>query len=225
MRILLVEDDPQIASFVVKGLTESGHCVSCSKTGEDGFQHATTGSYDILIIDLMLPGIDGLSLIEQLRHQGMKTPLIIVSAKRTVDDRVRGLQAGGDDYLTKPFAFSELLARIQALSRRTSVTVETPRLNVGDLQMDLETLKVTRDGKNLDLQPREHALLAYLMRNVGKVVSRTMIMEHVWGYNFDPGTNVVDARVCMLREKVDKDAKYKLIHTIRGVGYVLRQDS
>ncbi len=193
--------------------------------GERGLQMASVESYDAAIVDIMLPKMDGLTLIETLRQEKINTPVIILSAKRAVDDRVKGLQRGGDDYLTKPFAFSELLARVQGLIRRNSGVLEPTSLTVSELSMDLLTREVAREGKEIDLQPREFALLEYLMRNQGKVVSKTMIMEHVWNYNFDPQTNVVEARICRLRDKVDKDFGKKLIHTIRGVGYVLKQDS
>jgi len=192
--------------------------------GEDGLHQALIAPYDAAIIDIMLPKLDGLQLIEELRRQKINTPVLILSAKRSVDDRVRGLQKGGDDYLTKPFAFSELLARVQALIRRTSGTVEPTSLTIGDLSLDLLSREVLRSGKQLDLQPREFALLEYLMRNAGRVVSKTMIMEHVWDYQFDPATNVVEARICRLRDKTDRGFDKKLIHTIRGVGYVLRAD-
>ena len=186
---------------------------------------ASIESYDAAIVDIMLPKMDGLTLIETLRQQKINTPVIILSAKRAVDDRVKGLQRGGDDYLTKPFAFAELLARVQGLIRRSSGVSEPTSLTVCELSMDFLTREVAREGKEIDLQPREFALLEYLMRNQGKVVSKTMIMEHVWNYNFDPQTNVVEARICRLRDKVDKDFGKKLIHTIRGVGYVLRETS
>ena len=224
MRILLIEDDKKIASFVMKGLKEAGFAVDHAIDGEDGLHQALAAPYDAAIIDIMLPKLDGLQIIEELRRQRINTPVLILSAKRSVDDRVRGLQKGGDDYLTKPFAFSELLARVQALIRRASGTVEPTNLVVGDLSLDLLSRKVIRSAKKLDLQPREFALLEYLMRHAGQVVSKTMIMEHVWDYQFDPATNVVEARVCRLRDKVDKGFDKKLIHTIRGVGYVLRAD-
>jgi len=224
MRILVVEDDKKIAAFVMRGLKEAGFAVDHAINGEDGLHLALTAPYDAAIIDIMLPKLDGLQLIEELRRQKVNTPVLILSAKRSVDDRVRGLQKGGDDYLTKPFAFSELLARVQALIRRAQGSVEPTSLVVGDLSLDLLSRKVIRAGKHLDLQPREFALLEYLMRNAGHVVSKTMIMEHVWDYQFDPGTNVVEARVCRLRDKIDRDFAQKLIHTIRGVGYVLRED-
>jgi two-component system OmpR family response regulator len=224
MRILLVEDDKKIASFVMKGLKEAGFAVDHAIDGEGGLHQAVTAPYDAAIIDVMLPTLDGLQLIEELRRQKINTPVLILSAKRSVDDRVRGLQKGGDDYLTKPFAFSELLARVQALIRRAHGSVEPTSLTIGDLSLDLLSRKVIRSAKKLDLQPREFALLEYLMRNAGQVVSKTMIMEHVWDYHFDPATNVVEARICRLRDKIDKGFDKKLIHTIRGVGYVLRAD-
>jgi len=223
MRILFVEDDRKIASFVIKGLKQAGFVVAHALDGEDGLHKARTEAYDAAIVDIMLPKLDGLSLIVQLRQEGVKLPVIILSAKHEVDDRVAGLQKGGDDYITKPFAFSELLARVQALIRRASGTVETTRLKRGDLTMDLLSREVIREGRQIELQALEFSLLEYLMRNAGRVVSKTMIMEHVWDYNFDPQTNVVEARICRLRDKVDRDFKGKLIHTIRGVGYVLRE--
>jgi two-component system OmpR family response regulator len=220
MRILVVEDDRKIASFVVKGLKESGYAVDHSADGEQGLIMAHTVSYDAAIVDLMLPKLDGLSLIQQLRARGKRMPVLILSAKASVDDRVKGLQAGGDDYLTKPFAFSELLARIQALIRRASQASEPTRLVVGDLTLDLLTRQVERGGEKVELQPREFALLEYLMRNPGRAVTKTMILEHIFDYSFDPQTNVVDVLVHRLRSKVDKD--HTVLHTIRGVGYVLR---
>jgi two-component system OmpR family response regulator len=224
MRILVVEDDKKIASFVMKGLKEAGFAVDLAINGEDGLHQALTAPYDAAIIDIMLPKLDGLQLIEELRRQKINTPVLILSAKRSVDDRVKGLQKGGDDYLTKPFAFSELLARVQALIRRAHGSVEPTSLTIGDLSLDLLSRRVLRSGKQLDLQPREFALLEYLMRNAGQVVSKAMIMEHVWDYHFDPETNVVEARICRLRDKIDREFDQKLIHTIRGVGYVLRED-
>ncbi len=223
MRILLVEDDIKIASFILKGLKAAGFAVDHAVDGEQGLHLALTEPYDGAVVDLMLPKLDGLSLIEQLRREQVRTPVIILSAKVSIDDRVKGLYAGGDDYLTKPFAFAELLARIQALIRRAGGVAEPNRLTTGDLSIDLQTRKVFRKGVSIDLQPREFALLEYLMRNQGNVVSKTMIMEHVWDYNFDPQTNVVEARVCRLRDKIDKPFEEKLIHTIRGVGYVLKK--
>ena len=222
MRILLVEDDLKIASFVVKGLKEAGFAIDHATDGEDGLHLAVSEPYDALIIDIMLPKLDGLALIENLRSQHINTPVIILSAKRSVDDRVKGLQKGSDDYLTKPFSFTELLARLQALIRRSNGITEPSRLILGDLSMNLLTREVVRENKNIELQPREFALLEYLMRNAGKVVSKTMIMEHVWNYNFDPQTNVVEARMTRLRDKVDRSFDKKIIHTIRGMGYVLK---
>jgi len=224
MRILLVEDDLKIASFVKKGLEEAGFAVDHAKDGAEGLGLVLHEPYDAAIIDIMLPKIDGLTLVEELRREKMKTPVIILSAKRSVDDRVEGLQKGGDDYLTKPFSFSELLARVQALIRRATGAKETNWLEVGDLSMDLLKREVVRSGKRIELQPREFSLLEYLMRNAQRVVSKTMIMEHVWNYDFLPMTNVVEARICVLRDKIDKDFDQKLIHTVRGVGYVLKEN-
>lgn len=223
MRILLIEDDKVIASFIVKGLKEAGFVVDHAADGEDGLHLALTEVYDAAIVDIMLPKVDGLTVVAEMRRQGRQTPLIILSAKRSVDDRVKGLQAGSDDYLVKPFAFSELLARVQALIRRASGAAETTKLAAADLVMNLLTREVTRGSSTIDLQPREFALLEYLMRNAGRVVSKTMIMEHVWDYNFDPQTNVVEARISRLRDKIDKDFESKLIHTVRGAGYVLKK--
>jgi two-component system OmpR family response regulator len=223
MRILLIEDDVKVASWVTRGLKEAGFAVDLAADGEEGLHKALTETYDTAIVDIMLPKLDGLSLIEELRRQKVSTPILILSAKRSVDDRVQGLQRGSDDYLTKPFALSELLARVQALIRRASATSEPNSLVVGDLSLDLITRVVRRGDKEIPLQPKEFALLEYLARNAGKVVSRTMIMEHVWDYNFDPMTNVVDARICKLRDKVDKDFGTKLLHTVWGAGYVLKE--
>ncbi len=223
MRILIVEDDTGTASFIVKGLKQAGFVVEHAPDGEDGLHRALTESYDTIVVDIMLPKLDGLSLIDELRRRKLATPVIILSAKRSVDDRVKGLQAGGDDYLVKPFAFSELLARIQALIRRGGSVAEPTTLGAGDLHVDLLKHKVFRGDVEIYLQPREFALLEYLMRNAGMVVSKTMIMEHVWDYNFDPQTNVVEARICRLRDKIDRTFDRKLIHTIRGVGYVLEE--
>jgi two-component system OmpR family response regulator len=219
MRILLVEDDLKIASFIVKGLRATGYAVDHATDGEEGLHLALTEPYDTAIIDIMLPKLDGLALIERMRKEKVN----ILSAKDSIDDRVKGLQMGGDDYLTKPFAFSELLARVQALIRRASGLSEPTRLTVGDLSLNLLSREVTRGGKKIDLQPIEFSLLEYLMRSAGRVVSKTMIMEHVWDYNFDPQTNVVEARICRLRDKIDKDFNKKMIHTVRGVGYVLKE--
>jgi len=222
MRALLVEDDPTIADFVVRGLREAGFAVDHLPDGEAGLTAAVKQPYDVAIVDLMLPKLDGLSLIQRLRDQRIRTPVIILSAKHTVDDRVKGLESGGDDYLTKPFAFSELFARVQALIRRSSGAADATRLLVGDLVMDLIARRVTRDGREITLRPREFALLEYLMRNAGRVVSKTMILSHVWDYTFDPGTNVVDVLVFRLRDKIDKGFEKKMLQTVRGIGYVLQ---
>lgn len=221
VRILVVEDDEKIASFVVKGLKQSGYAVDHCADGEQALALGRAVRYDAAVVDLMLPKLDGLSLLQRWRSDGLRVPVIILSAKVSVDDRVRGLQAGGDDYLTKPFAFSELLARIQALIRRASQAPEPTRLVVGDLTLDLLHREVTRAGQRIDLQAREFALLEYLMRNAGRVVTKTMILERVYDYSFDPQTNVVDVLVHRLRSKVDKDKT--LIHTLRGIGYVLKR--
>jgi two-component system OmpR family response regulator len=222
MRVLLVEDDGKIASFVRKGLEQAGFAVDHAADGEDGLHLALSEPYDVAVIDLMLPKLDGLSLIQKVRQQQVNTPVIILSAKRSVDDRVKGLETGSDDYLTKPFAFTELLARVQALIRRAGNVAHPTRLTVGELVVDLVSREVMRGNVKIDLQPKEFALLEYLMRHAGRAVSKTMILEHVWDYSFDPQTNVVDVLVCRLRNKVDRDFKPKLIHTIRGVGYVLK---
>lgn len=222
MRILVVEDDKKIASFVVNGLKQNGFAVDHSNNGEDALALARSTPYDAAVVDVMLPKLDGLSLVQSLRGERIKTPVIILSAKASVDDRIRGLQAGGDDYLTKPFAFSELLARVQALIRRSSQTTEPTRLTISDLTVDLLTREVTRDGKKIDLQTREFALLEYMIRNAGRVITKTMILEHIWDYSFDPQTNIVDVLVHRLRSKIDKDFAVKLIHTYRGVGYALK---
>jgi len=217
-----VEDDKKVASLIVKGFKQEGFAVDYAADGEDGLHLALNESYDACIIDIMLPKLDGLSLIKEMRRQKISIPVIILSAKRSVDDRVKGLQTGSDDYLVKPFAFSELLARVQALIRRGTASASPTQLVVADLRMDLLTREVFRGDQKIVLQPREFALLEYLMRNAGRVVSKTMIMEHVWEYNFDPQTNVVDVLVCRLRDKMEKDVEKKMIHTIRGVGYVLK---
>jgi two-component system OmpR family response regulator len=222
MRVLLVEDDPTIAAFVAKGLREAGFAVDEAADGETGLTLAREQKFDAAIVDVMLPRLDGLSLIDALRGRGIRTPVLILSAKRSVDDRVRGLQAGGDDYLTKPFAFAELLARVQALIRRSTGAAEPTTLSAGDLTLDLLTREVRRGDQPVELRPREYALLEYLLRHVGKVLTKTMILSHVWGYNFDPNTNVVDVLVSRLREKIDRNFEPKLIHTVRGVGYVLK---
>ena len=222
MRALLVEDDATIAEFVERGLREAGFAVDRAADGEAGLESAIAQPSDVAIVDVMLPKRDGLSLIDELRRRGVLTPVLILSARRSVDDRVRGLQAGGDDYLTKPFAFAELLARVQALVRRSTRAPEPTTLTVEDLVLDLLSRRVTRGGTPIDLRPREFALLEYLMRNAGRVVSKTMILSHVWDYNFDPQTNIVDVLVSRLRERIDKPFPKKLLQTVRGVGYVLR---
>jgi len=222
VHVLLIEDDDTIAEFVARGLREASFAVDRVSDGAEGLAAALDQAYDVAVVDVMLPRRDGLSVIEELRRKGVMTPVLILSARQTVDDRVRGLQAGGDDYLTKPFAFAELLARVQALVRRASRTPEPTTLTVEDLVLDLLSRRVSRGGTQVDLRPREFALLEYLMRNTGRVVSKTMILSHVWEYNFDPQTNIVDVLVSRLRDKVDRPFETKLIHTVRGVGYVLR---
>jgi len=220
MRLLVVEDDEKIASFIVKGLKQNSYAVDHRADGEDGLALALTVSYDAAVVDIMLPKLDGLSLIQQIRAKKIHLPVLVLSAKATVEDRVRGLQAGADDYLTKPFAFSELLARIQALVRRATRAVEPTQLTAGDLVLDLLTREVRRGGEKIELQPREFALLEYLLRSNNRAVTKTMILENIFDYNFDPQTNVVDVLVHRLRNKVDPEKN--MIHTMRGVGYVLR---
>ena len=222
MRVLVIEDDAKIASFITKGLEQAGFAVDHAADGEDGLFMATSESYDAAVIDIMLPGRDGLSIIAAMRQAKLATPVIILSAKHSVEDRIRGLQTGSDDYLVKPFTFAELLARVQALIRRSSRVTEPNRLTVGELSVDLITRETVRSGQTIELQPREFSLLEYLMRHSGRVVSKTMILEHIWNYHFDPQTNVVDVLVCRLRNKIDRDYEQRLIHTIRGVGYVIK---
>ena len=222
LKVLVVEDDEKTASFLLRNLQEEGFDVDKAGDGKTGLRLALAGSYDAIVVDIMLPKLDGLSVIQELRRKEINTPVIILSAKRSVDDRVKGLQKGSDDYLTKPFAFSELLARLQALIRRATGAAEPTRLTSGDLTMDLLKREVFRNDKKIDLQPREFDLLKYLMQNAGKIMSKTLILERIWGYGFDPQTNVVDVLVCRLRNKVDKDSGIKMIHTVRGVGYVLK---
>ena len=225
MRILLVEDDPTVAGFVVKGLREAGHVVEHSDNGRDGLFLAASEVFDAIILDRMLPGgIDGIRLLETLRSQNNTTPVLVLSAMGQVDDRVAGLKAGSDDYLTKPFAFSELLARVDALTRRGKSDGPQTKLIVGDLEMDLLSRMVRRAGAKIDLQPREFRLLEYLMRHAGQVVTRTMLLEGVWDYHFDPQTNVIDVHVSRLRQKIDKPYPTPLIHTIRNAGYMLRPE-
>lgn len=223
MKILLIEDDQKIARFIIQGLNQEGYRVTHVADGDAGYYAAVAEDFALAIVDIMLPGRDGFSLIQNLRQRGNSLPILVLSAKRSLDDRVTGLQIGADDYLVKPFAFAELLARIQALLRRANSVSEPDCLEVGDLQLNLKRHKVFRAGKKIELQPLEFQLLAYLMRNAGRVVSKTMIMENVWDYNFDPQTNVVEARVCRLREKIDREFPVKLIHTIKGAGYVLEE--
>jgi two-component system OmpR family response regulator len=222
MKILLLEDDTKIAAFVAKGLRDAGYAVDVSSNGEEGCELARRNSFDAAVVDLMLPKLDGLGVIERWRSEHLKLPVLILSAKRSLDDRITGLQKGGDDYLTKPFSFAELLARLQALIRRSGSATIVTSLTFGDLKMDLLTREVWRGTTKIDLQAREFLLLEYLLRNQNKVVSKTMILEHVWNYHFDPQTNVVDVLVCRLRNKIDRDFEPKLIHTLRGAGYSLR---
>jgi two-component system OmpR family response regulator len=222
VRALLVEDDPTIADFVARGLREAGFAVDQAADGDEGLQLASGRSHDVAIIDVMLPNRDGLSLIKELRRRQIATPVLILSARHTVGDRVTGLEAGGDDYLIKPFAFTELLARVQALIRRATAAPASTHLTVGDLTLDLRSRRAVRAGREIELRPREFALLDYLMRNAGRVVSKTMILSHVWDYSFDPRTNVVDVLVHRLRERIDRDFDHKMIQTVRGMGYVLQ---
>ncbi len=222
MRILLVEDDSVIASFIEKGLKEAGFSVDLCGDGRSGLEQAMVAPHDAAVIDLMLPHLDGLSLIETMRREGVNTPVLILSAKQSVDDRIQGLQRGGDDYMVKPFSFSELLARVQALIRRDKKNVQPMLVRVGDLEMDFLKHEVYRNGEKIELPAKEYALLEYMMRNAGIVLSKTAILERVYDYAFDPQTNVVDVLVCRLRNKVDKGYDRKMIHTVRGVGYVLK---
>lgn len=224
MRLLVVEDDSKVADFVCKGLKEAGYAVDHVADGSDAFHYGLNTFYDLIILDIMLPGRDGLSLMSDWRSRKISTPVLLLSARHSVDDRVRGLHQGADDYLTKPFAFAELLARVQALLRRSGETGSEPSaLSVGDLSLNLHNREATRQGQVIPLQNKEFELLEYLMRSKGMVVSKTMIIEHVWNYNFDPMTNIVEARISKLREKIDKPFEKKLIHTIRGAGYMLRE--
>jgi two-component system OmpR family response regulator len=223
MRILLIEDDKEAAAYIVKAMRESGHTIDHAADGVTGYDLAHEGGYDVLVVDRMLPKMDGLTLIAGLRAQNNATPALILSALGQVDDRVKGLRAGGDDYLSKPYAFSELLARVEALARRLPKGApEETVIQVGDLSLDRLSHKVTRAGEEIVLQPREYRLLEYLMQNAGKVVTRTMLLEHVWDYHFDPQTNVIDVHVSRLRAKIDRDFDAALIHTIRGAGYMIR---
>jgi len=224
LRVLVIEDDIEAGRYLLKGLSESGYTVDHADDGPKGLLLATSKPYDVLVVDRMLPGLDGLSIVEALRKNGDTTPVLILSAKGQVPDRVAGLKAGADDYLTKPFAFSELLARIEALLRRGQSPESQTRLSVADLEMDLLTRKVTRADQPIELQPREFSVLEYLMRHSGQVVTRTMLLENVWDYNFDPQTNVIDVHISRLRQKIDKDFDKPLLHTIRGAGYRLVED-
>jgi two-component system, OmpR family, response regulator len=222
MRVLVIEDDRETAQFLLKALKESGHAADTAGDGDTGLSMARDGAYDVLVIDRMLPKRDGLAIIETLRVEGARTPVLVLSALGSVDDRVKGLRAGGDDYLTKPFAFSELLARIEALGRRAEPETQVTRYVVGDLVLDRLSHKVTRGGETIVLQAREFRLLEYLMRHAGQVVTRTMLLEHVWDYHFDPQTNVIDVHISRLRAKIDKEFPRPLLHTVRGAGYVVR---
>ena len=225
MHILVIEDDAATADYLVKGLTESGYVVDCAAEGRDGLFMALSQNYDAMIVDRMLPGLDGLSIVQALRAQQKRTPVLILSALAQVDDRVKGLHAGGDDYLTKPYAFSELLARLEAILRRGANETVVQRLKVADLEMDLLSRTVRRAGKGIELQPREFKLLEYLMRHAGQVVTRTMLLEGVWDYHFDPQTNVIDVHVSRLRQKIDRGFDRPLLHTVRGAGYSLRAEA
>jgi two-component system OmpR family response regulator len=225
MKILVVEDDARTAEFLLHGLKQSGYLCEHSPDGMDGLFKAEHAGCDLAVVDVMLPKLDGLTMISRMREQGINMPVIVLSARDAVDDRIRGLQAGGDDYMTKPFSFSELVARISALMRRSSGAPESSKLTVADLELDLRRRKARRGDVEIDLQPLEFSLLEYLVRHAGHVVSRTMIMEHVWEYNFDPRTNIVETRICHLREKIDKPFEIKLLHTVRGFGYVLEARS
>jgi len=222
MKLLLIEDDREAAAFMVKGLRESGHTTDHAADGREGLFLATTEHYDVMIIDRMLPGMDGLAIVSAVRVGGNTTPVLILSALDGVDERVRGLKAGGDDYLTKPYAFSELLARLEALTRRGVAPQATTKLRVGDLEIDLLARSVTRHGRDIELLPREFRLLEVLARHVGHVVTRTMLLEQVWDYHFDPQTNVIDVHISRLRQKIDKGFEQPMLHTVRGAGYCLK---
>jgi two-component system, OmpR family, response regulator len=224
MRILIIEDDAKIAKYIVKGLGEAGHAVDHITDGTDGLHMAQGEPYDLLIVDRMLPGIDGLTIVEKVRESDSQTPILFLSALGEVDDRIKGLRAGGDDYLTKPFSFSELLARVDALVRRSTGQPEVSSLEVAGLRMDLLARVVTREDNVINMTTREFLLLEYLMRHAGQVVTRTMLLEGVWNFHFDPETNVIDVHISRLRQKIDKGYKQRLIHTIRGAGYVIRSE-
>lgn len=225
MHVLVVEDDRKISDFIVHGLRQESYAVDAADNGIDAFQLAMAGSYDAAVVDVMLPRMNGLDLIQDLRREGNLMPVLILSARNSVDDRIKGLQAGGDDYLIKPFSFAELIARLQALVRRATATAEPTTLTVADLSLDLIRRTATRGEQPIELQPREFALLEYLVRNRGKIVSKTMIMDQVWGYDFDPSTNVVESRISRLRDKIDRGFDTALIKTIRGAGYVIRSEA
>jgi two-component system OmpR family response regulator len=222
MRVLIVEDDTEVSSYIKNGLKEAGHAADCADNGKDGLFLATTETYDVYIMDRMLPGLDGITIIKTLRGAGNQTPVLILSALGDIDDRVEGLRSGGDDYLVKPFAFAELLARIEVLARRVQGgTIQETHLKAGDLDMDLLARKVTRSCKNIDLQSREFRLLEYLLRHKGQVVTRTMLLENIWDYHFDPQTNVIDVHISRLRSKIDEGFEGSLIRTVRGAGYII----
>jgi len=224
MRVLVVEDDREIAAFLLKGLREYGYAVDHAEDGRNGLFLASSEAYDVMVIDRMLPGVDGLTIVKSVRAAGRTTPILVLSALGEVDDRVAGLRAGGDDYLTKPFAFSELSARLEALLRRATASMTTDtELRVGDLELDLLARAAKRAGRPIELQPREFRLLEYLMRNAGQVITRTMLLEHVWDYHFDPQTNVIDVHISRLRSKIDKGQGEPLLHTVRGAGYVISE--
>lgn len=225
MRILVIEDDTQAATYIARGLKEQGHLVEHAGDGDEGLGLAREDRFDALVVDRMLPKLDGLSIVSALRDEGVRTPVLFLSALGEVDDRVKGLKAGGDDYLTKPFAFSELSARLEALVRRGAPEDVQTKLKVGELEIDMLSRRCTREGKRIDLQPREFKLLEYLMRNAGQVVTRTMLLENVWEYHFDPQTNVIDVHISRLRSKIDKEFDTPLLKTIRGSGYTIRVDS
>jgi len=224
MHILVIEDDVEAANWLLKGLREAGHVAEHAATGPEGLKMAQEGDYDVLIVDRMLPELDGLSIVRTLRNGGDQTPALFLSALGEVEDKVEGLRAGGDDYLAKPYSFSELLARVEVLGRRKTAEPVQTRLRVGDMEMDLLKRRVTRAGKEILLQPREFKLLEYLMRNAGNVVTRTMLLENVWNYHFDPQTNVIDVHISRLRGKIDKDFDKPMLHTVRGAGYVLKAE-
>ena len=222
MKILVIEDDPETAEYIRRGLGEHGHVVDVAATGKDGLLLAAGERYDVMVVDRMLPGLDGLAIVRTIRASGVKTPVLFLSTLGGIDDRVTGLDAGGDDYLVKPFAFSELNARINALARRPALAAGDTVLRVADLEIDLIRRTVTRQGRRIEVQPREFKLLEYLMRHAGRVVTRTMLLEQVWDFHFDPQTNVVETHISRLRAKVDKGFGAELIHTVRGAGYCLR---